>query len=87
MDEKIDYWHVFNVFFYLIFIALTIFSGKYEGNSHTPPGWFVVEFCLMPVAILLLVTDLIRHRRIYVHIYGISGNLITLGLMIWLTSK
>lgn len=63
-------------FFFALYIGL---RTGFTGNSHTPPGSFVIEFFVLPVGLVLLLIDIARNRpntfkKLLVHVIGLSAN-------------
>jgi hypothetical protein len=72
--------------FYSIFygggFSLALYIGLitgFTGNSHTPPGPFIIEFFVLPIGLVLLLIDLARNKpntfkKLLVHVIGLCAN-------------
>ena len=68
--------------FYSIFFALSIWTGVktgFTGNSHTPPGPYLIEFFILPTGIVLLLIDITKYKpatfkKIRIHVFGLFAN-------------
>jgi hypothetical protein len=61
--------------FYFICFALAI-TGQiaFSGNSHTPPGGFVVELLILPIGAIVWLIDAVRYKSTKVHKVGMTMN-------------
>lgn len=61
--------------FYFVCFALAIITGiSAPGNSHTPPGSFIIELITLPIGIIAWLIDAFSYKSTKVHKVGLAVN-------------
>ncbi|MBB5394632.1 hypothetical protein [Mucilaginibacter sp. AK015] len=62
---------------YVAALAMAIVTGVifgFKGNSHTPPMPFGVELIALPIGLVGFLYDIIKHKSLKVHYWGLGVN-------------
>jgi hypothetical protein len=73
MQLRITIYAIFYAACFLLAIVTGVTSG-FRGDSHTPPGSFMIESFLLPVGLGIFIIDAVYHKSTTVHKIGLTVN-------------